>query len=140
MCLLVAVVLRCARWLSWAYVGPREPMLAFMSLRWSTLAYVGARWLSWAYVGPREPTLGFVGSTLGFVGSALAYVGCRGPWAYIGLHWPSLVHAGCRMPTLVHVSEGGVWWWLSWVWVGLDWLWVDVARNASGTSLQLCCN
>ena len=95
-------------------------MLAFVG---SMLAYVGARRLLWAYVGPCELTLGFVGSMLGF-------------W---GLRWPTLAvvaHAGCRTPTLVHVSEGGVWWWFSWVWVGLDWLWVDVARNASGTPLE----
>ena len=66
--------------------GPRGVLVSGCCGRLK-LAFVGLRWPSLAYVGLCESTLAFVGSTLAFVGSTLAYVGHR---------WCSLVLVGCR--------------------------------------------
>src|SRR5271168_946325 len=113
---------------SWACVGHRWLLWAFVDLRWPSLAVVGAGGLrgpALALVGCCEPSLtcvgrrwpslavvGCCGSSWACVGLPWAAVGLRWPalafrgllWACVGLRWPSLGAVGLRWPSLAVVG------------------------------------
>src|ERR1700678_2642370 len=115
------------RWLPWAFVGLRWPLVVIvgcygllLSIKWikknekntpraqtTPDASFGPFLSSWACVGLRWPSL----AAGGLCGPALAAVGLRRPalalhghrWlscAFVGLRWPSVAVVGCYGPLL----------------------------------------
>src|ERR1700678_3250428 len=117
------------------------------------LAFVGCRWLPWAFVGLRWPLVVVVGcyglllsikwmkkneknTPMAQATPDASFGPFLSSWACVGLRWPSLAAVGLRGPALAAVGRR----WpslavigchgLSWACVGLRWLlWAFVSRS-----------